>query len=81
MVKPQAERYRRLYSLDEPEGRVAASVAEHAEIIEAIERGDGPGARAAVERNWGNAAERVGELIEATGWRAPDPVVTWAGPV
>jgi DNA-binding GntR family transcriptional regulator len=80
IVKPQAERYRRLYSLDEPEGRVAASVAEHAEIIEGIEQGDGPGARAAVERHWRNAAERVGELIEATGSQAPEPVVTGVGP-
>jgi len=65
-IKPQAERYRRLYSLA-PEGRVVASVAEHAAIIKAIERGDGEGARAAVERNWENAAERLAVVIETAG--------------
>ena len=61
-IKPQAERYRRLYS-NMPRGRVAASVAEHAKIIDAIERGDGEAARAAVEENWRNAAERIASSI------------------
>lgn len=61
-IKPQAERYRRLYSTV-PDGRIAASVAEHARIIEAIERGDGEAARAAVEENWRNAAERIASSI------------------
>jgi DNA-binding GntR family transcriptional regulator len=65
-IKPQAERYRRLYSLA-PEGRVAASVAEHEAIIHAIEQGHGEEARAAVERNWENAAERLAAVIEAAG--------------
>lgn len=64
-IKPQAERYRRLYSLA-PEGRIAASVAEHEQIIVAIENGDGAAARAAVESNWQNAAERLAGEIEAT---------------
>jgi DNA-binding GntR family transcriptional regulator len=63
-IKPQAERYRRLYSVDPSAGRVAASVGEHTRIIDAIERGDGAIARLAVERNWQNAAERLAELIE-----------------
>jgi DNA-binding GntR family transcriptional regulator len=61
--KPQAERYRRLYSMG-PVGRVAASVAEHTIIVEAIERGDAAAARAAVELNWLNAAERLAHGIE-----------------
>ncbi len=64
-IKPQAVRYRRLYSTM-PQGRVAASVAEHARIIEAIERGDGEAARAAVEANWCNAAERIASSITRT---------------
>mgnify|MGYP001339117981 CR=1 FL=1 len=72
-IKPQAERYRRLYSA-EPEGRVAASVGEHARIIEAIERGDGEAARAAVEENWRNAAERIASSIP----RAPAGSTTLA---
>jgi len=66
-IKPQAERYRRLYSVDPSADRVAASVAEHAKIIDAIESGDGTTARLAVERNWQNAAERLAALIEKTG--------------
>ncbi len=65
-IKPQAERYRRLYSLA-PEGRIAASVDEHGAIIRAIECGDGEGARAAVEHNWSNAAERLAAVIETAG--------------
>lgn len=65
-IKPQAERYRRLYSIA-PEGRIAASVAEHEQIIAAIENGDGEVARLAVESNWQNAAERLAAVIEATG--------------
>lgn len=65
-IKPQAERYRRLYSTA-PEGRIAASVAEHERIIVAIEKGDGEMARAAVESNWQNAAERLAAVIEKTG--------------
>jgi DNA-binding GntR family transcriptional regulator len=66
-IKPQAERYRRLYSVEPSAGRVTASVAEHARIIEAIENGQGEAARIAVERNWQNAAERLAGLIPRTG--------------
>lgn len=62
-IKPQAERYRRLYSTDNAEERVMASVAEHTPIVEAIEAGDPASARAAVERNWINAAERLAASI------------------
>lgn len=65
-IKPQAERYRRLYSIA-PEGRIAASVAEHEKIIVAIEQGDAEAARAAVESNWQNAAERLAASIEVSG--------------
>jgi DNA-binding GntR family transcriptional regulator len=63
-IKPQAERYRRLYSVEPSAGRVAASVEEHVSIIAAIETGNGEAARIAVERNWQNAAERLAGLID-----------------
>jgi DNA-binding GntR family transcriptional regulator len=66
-IKPQAERYRRLYSGEPSAGRVGASVVEHASIIAAIEAKDGEGARLAVERNWQNAAERLADLIDDAG--------------
>jgi len=74
-IKPQAERYRRLYCTS-PEGRVAASVSEHARIIEAIERGDGEAARAAVEENWRNAAERIASSIPRAPASSTLPVTT-----
>ncbi|MQA90890.1 MAG: FCD domain-containing protein [Gemmatimonas sp.] len=61
-IKPQAERYRRLYSMA-PEGRIAASVAEHEMIITAIEDGSGDDASSAVAANWQNAAERLAASI------------------
>jgi DNA-binding GntR family transcriptional regulator len=66
-IKPQAERYRRLYSMGDPEERVAASVLEHAAIVDAIANGDPEAARAAVEQNWQNAAHRLASAIEAAG--------------
>jgi DNA-binding GntR family transcriptional regulator len=58
-IKPQAERYRRLYSAGRLEARIAASVEEHRDIVDAIEGGDPEAARRAVERNWKNAADRL----------------------
>jgi len=70
-IKPQAERYARLY--------VAAltdvldlSVAEHELIINAMEDGDVDAAQKAIQNNWRNAAQRVATLIaewgESGGW-------------
>ncbi|MBL8988636.1 MAG: GntR family transcriptional regulator [Gemmatimonadetes bacterium] len=67
-VKPQAERYERLY-VSYLAGEIATSVAEHEVIIAAIEQGDATAAKAAVERNWHNAAERLGRVIERVGDR------------
>jgi DNA-binding GntR family transcriptional regulator len=67
-VKPQAERYERLY-VSYLSGEIATSAAEHESIITAIADGDAGGAKAAVERNWHNAAERLGRVIERVGDR------------
>ena len=67
-VKPQAERYERLYvSMLTPE--LHTSVVEHRAIIRAIRAGDAPAAQAAVETNWRNAAERLTAVVTATGER------------
>ena len=50
-------------------GEIATSVAEHEVIITAIAEGDGGAAKAAVERNWHNAAERLARVIERVGDR------------
>lgn len=67
-IKPQAERYWRLYAsaiLD----RLGLSVGEHRQIIEAIESGDSEGAERAVQMNWANGAERLERVIDTLGER------------
>ena len=67
-VKPQAERYERLY-VSYLTGEIATSATEHEKIIDAIADGDTHAAKAAVEQNWHNAAERLGRVIERVGDR------------
>jgi DNA-binding GntR family transcriptional regulator len=67
-VKPQAERYRRLYSTSTG-GNVQASIAEHEAIVRVFREGDAAGAESAVRANWRNAAERLARMIETAGER------------
>ncbi|HKW61756.1 MAG TPA: GntR family transcriptional regulator [Candidatus Acidoferrum sp.] len=67
-VKPQTERYWRLYAsaiID----RLETSVNEHLDIILSIERGDGLAAEKAIQSNWENGAERLCQVIENLGER------------
>lgn len=67
-VKPQAERYERIYvSLLARE--LTTSVAEHRAIIRAIRGGSPDESQHAVQTNWRNAAERLAAVIEAVGER------------
>lgn len=66
VVKPQAERYRRLYSTALG-GHIHASLAEHEAIIRAIAQGDPAAAEVAVKANWRNAAERLVRVIDRVG--------------
>lgn len=68
VVKPQAERYRRLYSTALG-GHIHASLAEHEAIVRGIGNGDPDAAERAVKTNWRNAAERLVRVIERTGER------------
>jgi DNA-binding GntR family transcriptional regulator len=72
-VKPQAERYERLYvSLL---GRnLSPSVAEHRAIVRAIRAGRVDAAQSAVQTNWRNAAERLGAVIASVGERGAWPL-------
>jgi DNA-binding GntR family transcriptional regulator len=67
-VKPQAERYERLY-VSFLTGELMTSVMEHQVIIEAIASGDPEAAAGAVRTNWDNAAVRLGQVIEHVGER------------
>jgi DNA-binding GntR family transcriptional regulator len=67
-VKPQAERYERLY-VSMLTSELHTSVVEHRAIVKAIRAGNAPAAQAAVETNWRNAAERLAAVVTATGER------------
>ena len=67
-VKPQAERYERLY-VSMLTSELHTSVVEHRAIVKAIRSGNAPAAQAAVETNWRNAAERLAAVVSATGER------------
>jgi DNA-binding GntR family transcriptional regulator len=68
VVKPQAERYRRLYSTALG-GHIHASLAEHEAIAQRIGEGEPEAAELAVKANWRNAAERLARVIERVGER------------
>ncbi len=65
-VKPQADRYRRLYSSTQAP-RIHASLEEHGEILDAVREGDADGAHQAVRANWKNAVVRLGASIRRSG--------------
>ncbi len=67
-IKPQAERYWRLYASAILE-QLSLSVSEHREIIRAIEAGDPEAAERAVQMNWANGAERLARVIDTLGER------------
>jgi DNA-binding GntR family transcriptional regulator len=67
-IKPQAERYVRLY-ISSLVDEIATSVEEHDTIIRHIGEGDGAAARQAVDTNWSNAAVRLSKVIGALGER------------
>ena len=67
-VKPQAQRYERLY-ISMLSGQMSTSVAEHSAIIRAIRAGDSEASHEAVRTNWRNAAKRLATAIERGGER------------
>lgn len=67
-VKPQAERYERLY-VSMLAAELPTSVLEHRAIVKAIKAGDADEAQRAVETNWRNAAERLAAVVSRAGER------------
>ena len=65
-IKPQAERYSRLY-VDALIDQLVLSVDEHQATIDAIEDGDAERAQLATQTNWRNAGDRLGDVIERAG--------------
>lgn len=67
-IKPQTERYWRLYAsaiLDD----LGTSVAEHVAIIDGIARGDPDATEQAIRINWQNGSERLARVIDSLGER------------
>lgn len=67
-IKPQAERYVRLYTSalwDE----VSTSVREHQVIITSLAAGDEEATQRAIQENWRNAARRLNRVIDNLGER------------
>lgn len=67
-IKPQSERYVRLY-ISALVDQIGTSVLEHRAIIDAIRRGDPAETKRRVLENWRNAGERLSEVIEHAGER------------
>jgi DNA-binding GntR family transcriptional regulator len=67
-VKPQAERYIRMY-ISMLTGDIRSSVDEHDAITDAIDAGRSDAAQHAVETNWRHAADRLAKVIETVGER------------
>jgi DNA-binding GntR family transcriptional regulator len=67
-VKPQTERYVRLY-ISALVDEIHRSVEEHDAVLDAIDRGDAEAARSAVLLNWRNAADRLATVIDRLGER------------
>ena len=67
-IKPQAERYIRLY-ISSLVDEIATSVVEHEVIARHIDLGEPLAAQEAVDTNWRNAAVRLSKVIGAHGER------------
>ena len=70
-VKPQAERYIRMY-ISLLVNDITSSVDEHEAMINAIDQGRAADAQRAVEVNWGHATERLSRVIDIAGERGSD---------
>lgn len=66
-IRPQADRYRRIYSTGNSGSRLTRSAEEHERMINAIEAGDRVEAQRATEENWMAAAERLCRVINVVG--------------
>jgi DNA-binding GntR family transcriptional regulator len=67
-IKPQSERYVRLY-ISALVDEIGTSVGEHDATIRAIEAGEQDRAQTAVRTNWRNAADRLAAVIDHLGER------------
>jgi len=67
-IEPQVERYWRLYA-SSIIGNLQLSIDEHNEIISALTAGDPDRIERALQVNWENGCERLGDVIDVFGER------------
>ena len=67
-IEPQAERYWRLYASSIIKD-LHISVTEHAQIIDALRKGDADAIEDGLQKNWLKGAERLGHVIDMFGER------------
>jgi len=67
-VKPQTERYVRLY-ISALLNEIGTSVREHAAVIETLAAGDVEATRSRVREHWRNSTDRMYQVIESVGER------------
>ena len=65
VIKPQAERYNRVYATQVLPKRIADAAIEHDAIIRALRAGDAEATRRAVETNYGHGTAELTHVIEA----------------
>jgi DNA-binding GntR family transcriptional regulator len=65
-IKPQAERYIRMY-IGLLANDVSSSIEEHAAVIDAIDTGKPAAAERAVRENWRHATDRIARVIDLAG--------------
>jgi DNA-binding GntR family transcriptional regulator len=65
VIKPQAERYNRVYANEVLPKRIADAAAEHDAIIRALRAGDPESARRAVETNYGHGTAELTHVIDS----------------
>jgi DNA-binding GntR family transcriptional regulator len=65
VIKPQAERYNRVYAYEILPKRIADAATEHDAIIRALRAGDPESARRAVETNYGHGTAELTHVIDA----------------
>ena len=67
-IKPQVDRYTWLY-VTALADQILTSVQEHETIVQSIEAGNANAAQRAIRKNWRNAAERLGRIMDRLGER------------
>jgi DNA-binding FadR family transcriptional regulator len=71
VIKPQAERYNRVYAEQILPKRLAEAAAEHDAIVRALRAGDAEASRRAVETNYGHGTAELTHAIDAPSREEP----------